>query len=84
MEHEVNERKKRTGLTEAEIGDIMESLTEMFDETELQDDRLMMKELRYFLGLNDKDLCLILEGARDLAKLHGHRTPLWALPFKGH
>ena len=85
MENEVTPKgNAHPTFTEDEVAELLESALEMFTDEELQDDKVMMKELRYFLGLPDRSLLALIKGAREIRELRGRRIPVWAQPFQNH
>ncbi len=76
--------KARPIFTDEEVGELLESTIEMFTEAELQSDKVMMRELRYFLGLPDPSLKALIAGAREIRKLRGRRLPPWAQPLQNN
>lgn len=85
MENEVtNKENAGPGFTDEEIAELLESALEMFTDEELQDDKVMMKELRYFLGLPDRSIKALIAGAREIRTIRGRRVPVWAQPFQNH
>jgi len=85
MENEVTPRQRATPtFTEAEVGELLESVLEMFTDEDLQHEKVMMKELRYLLGLPDRSLKALIAGAREIRRLRGCRISDWALPFQNH
>jgi len=85
MKNEVTPKEKfASRFTDEEVSELLESLLEMFTDDELQDDKVMMKELRYFLGLPDYCLKALISGGREIRRLRGRRIPVWAQPFQNH
>ena len=72
--------KNNTGsyMTEDEIGELLDAISEDFTTEEIFNDEFITEQLRYFLGFNDAEIRVFLPALRDYKKLRGDILPLWA------
>ena len=71
-------------MSEEEIAELIQAVSEDFTSKQLDNEAYMMKELRYLLGLKDCVLQEIIRGVRELKTLRGDILPLWAQCMQRH